>query len=316
MIPSILTIDPWVEPELFAPLLPGMRVSRATLPVADDACVAVITATDVPFAASDAAGLPGLKTVVTASVGYDHLDIAGLAALGVATFCAPAYCSDEVADHALASVLALWRGIPRMDSGRRAGVWDSAGISGLRRIAGSTLGVVGLGRIGRGLAQRARALEIQVLGYDPFVGGEAIRACGAMPVSLDELLAASDAVSLHLPLTDATSPLIGARELALMPPSGVLVNVSRAGLVDLDALSEALRAGRLAGAAFDVWDVEPPMAGDARVEAPNLMLSPHIAWASDRAKGALVAAVVAAVEAGLAGQDLVGRLGGPRVTGA
>jgi D-3-phosphoglycerate dehydrogenase len=313
VIPSILTIDPWVEPDLFAPLLPGMRVERRSLPLVDDACVGVITATDMPFAASDAVALPALKVVVTASVGYDHLDVQGLAARGVATFCAPAYCSDEVADHALACVLALWRGIPRMDSERRAGQWDPSGLPALRRIAGSRLGIVGLGRIGRGLAQRARALEVDVLGYDPFVGAEAIRAGGATPVGLDELLAVSHAVSLHLPLTAASARLIGARELALMQPWAVLVNVSRAGLVDLDALAEALRAGQLGGAAFDVWEEEPPVVGDVRLEAPNLTLSPHIAWASDRAEGALVAAVVAAVRAGLDGRDLVGRLGGPAV---
>jgi D-3-phosphoglycerate dehydrogenase / 2-oxoglutarate reductase len=313
VIPSILTIDPWVEPELFAPLLPGMRLERRSLPLADDDCVGVVTATDMPFAASDTTGLPKLKVVVTASVGYDHLDVPGLAARGVATFCAPAYCSEEVADHALASVLALWRGIPRMDVERREGFWDPPGLPALRRIAGSTLGVVGFGRIGRGLAQRARALEIEVLGYDPLVGPEVIRAGGATPVALDELLAASHAVSLHLPLTAGSAGLIGARELALMQPWAVLVNVSRAGLVDLGALAEALRAGRLGGAAFDVWEEEPPVAGDARLDAPHLLLTPHIAWASERAEGALVAAVVAALRAGLDGHDLVGRLGGPRL---
>jgi D-3-phosphoglycerate dehydrogenase / 2-oxoglutarate reductase len=311
--PSILTIDPWVEPERFAPLLAGMRVERRALPLVDDACVAVITATDMPFAASDAAGLPQLKVVVTASVGYDHLDVQGLAARGIATFCAPAYCSEEVADHALASVLALWRGIPRMDVERRTGQWDPAGLPALRRIAGSTLGIVGLGRIGRGLARRAQALGIEVLGHDPFLDDDAIRAAGVSPASLEALLAASHAVSLHLPLTAASERLIGARELALMQPWSVLVNVSRAGLVDLDALADALRSGRLGAAAFDVWDVEPPAPGDTRLEAPHLVLTPHVAWASDRAEGSLVRAVVDALEAGLAGRDLAGRLGGPAV---
>ena len=313
MMPSILTIDPWVDPALFGPLLPGLRVERRALPLADDACVGVITATDVPFSARDAAALPGLRVVVTASVGFDHLDVAGLAARGVATFCAPAYCSEEVADHALASVLALWRGIPRLDGERRAGHWDPPGLDALRRIAGSTLGIAGLGRIGRLLAARAHALGVEVLGYDPFLPDDAIRAAGATPVALDALLAASHAVSLHLPLTPESAGLIGARELARMRPRAVLVNVSRAGLVDLDALAQALRAGRLGGAAFDVWEDEPPRPGDARLDAPNLLLTPHIAWASEQAETSLVAAVVAAVQAGLEGRDLVGRLGGPAI---
>jgi D-3-phosphoglycerate dehydrogenase / 2-oxoglutarate reductase len=313
VIPSILTIDPWVDPDLFAPLLPGMRVERRALPLDDETCLGVITATEMPFAVSDAAALPSLKVVVTASVGYDHVDVEGLAARGIATFCAPAYCSEEVADHALASVLALWRGIPRMDGERRAGHWDPPGLPALRRIGGSTLGVVGLGRIGRLLARRAQALEIDVLGHDPFLDDEAIRAAGATPASLDTLLAASHGVSLHLPLTPASARLIGARELALMQPWSVLVNVSRAGLVDLDAMAAALRAGRLGAAAFDVWDDEPPAPGDTRLDAPNLLLTPHIAWASEQAEGSLASAVVDAVLAGLDGRDLVGRLGGPAV---
>jgi D-3-phosphoglycerate dehydrogenase len=312
-MPSILTIDPWVDPELFAPLLPGLRVERAALPLADDACVGVITATDVAFSARDAEALPGLRVVATASVGYDHLDVEGLAARGIATFCAPAYCSDEVADHALASVLALWRGIPRLDAERRAGHWDPPGLPALRRIAGSRLGIVGLGRIGRELARRAGALEIEVLGYDPFLGEQAIRAAGATPLGLDELLAASHAVSLHLPLTAESAQMIGQRELALMPPLSVLVNVSRAGLVDLGALADALRGGTLGAAAFDVWEQEPPAADDPRLDAPNLLLTPHIAWASENAERSLIAAVAEAVQAGLAGNDLVGRLGGPAV---
>lgn len=311
MAPTILTIDPWVEPELFGPLLPGLTVERASLPLVDDGCVGVITAPDVPFRAADADGLPALRAVVTASVGFDHVDVAGLAARGIATFCAPAYCSDEVSDHALASVLALWRGISRMDRERREGEWDPPGLPGLRRIAGSTLGIVGLGRIGRGLARRARALEVEVLGYDPLLDGGEIRAAGVTPVGLDELLSAANAVSLHLPLTPASAGLIGARELALMPPWSVLVNVSRAGLVDLDALAAALRSGRLSAAAFDVWEDEPPRRGDSRLAAPNLLLTPHIAWASERAEDSLVRAVVDALQAGLAGRDVLGRLGGP-----
>jgi phosphoglycerate dehydrogenase-like enzyme len=316
MTETVLIVDPWVEPEPFQELLPGLHVERQRLPVADDACVGVITATDVAFGPREAEALPALRAVVTASVGYDHLDVDGLAAHGIATFCAPAYCSNEVADHALASLLALWRGIPRLDRERRDGEWDPPGLPGLRRIAGSTLGIVGLGRIGRELAQRARALDVRVLGHDPFLDDDAIRAAGAEPSGLDALLEASHGVSLHLPITAGSAGLIGVRELALMQPWAALVNVSRAGLVDLDGLADALRAGRLGAAAFDVWEDEPPLSGDRRLDAPNLLLTPHIAWASDVAERALVQAVVDALQAGLAGRDALGRLGGPPVTSA
>jgi D-3-phosphoglycerate dehydrogenase len=308
MTPLILAVDPWLEFVDLAGLLPGFRLEHRALPIADPECVAVVTTSATPFGASDAEALPALRTVVTASVGYNHLDVPGLAERGVTTFCVPGYCSNEVADHALASVLALWRGIPRLDLDRRAGVWDLVAEDGLRRISGSTLGIVGLGRIGRQLARRAVALEMNVLGHDPQLDADAIRAMGATPVSLDELLRSSNAVSLHLALVPSTEGLIGARELALLQPWTMLVNVSRSGLVDLSALAEGLRAGRPAAAAFDVWEDEPPLPGDTRLDAPNLILTPHIAYASEQAEVALLQGVADAVRAGLEGRDAEGLL--------
>jgi D-3-phosphoglycerate dehydrogenase len=308
--PLILTVDPWLEHVDLAGLLPEFRLERRTLPVADPSCVALVTSSGTPFAAHDADALPALRVVVTASVGHDHLDVHGLAARGIATFHVPGYCSNEVADHALASVLALWRGIPRLDLDRRAGVWDQLAEAGLRRIAGSTLGIVGLGRIGRQLAQRATALGMIVLGHDPLLDDAAIRATGATPTSLDDLLRASHAVSLHLARAPATEGLIGARELALLQPWAVLVNVSRAALVDLSALADGLRAGRPFAAAFDVWDSEPPLPGDPRLDAPNLILTPHIAYASEQSERALLQGAADAMRAGLEGRTLDGRLDG------
>jgi D-3-phosphoglycerate dehydrogenase len=307
-VPLILTVDPWLEHVDLAALLPGFRFEQRALPVADAECVALITTSATPLGARDIEALPALRTVVTASVGYDHLDVAGLAAHGIATFSVPAYCSNEVADHALASVLALWRGIPRLDLDRQAGIWDLASDAGLRRIAGSTLGIVGFGRIGRQLARRAQALEIEVLAHDPMIDNDEIRTGGATPASLDDLLRSSNAVSLHLALVPTTRGIIGARELALLQPWTVLVNVSRADLVDLSALADGLRDGRPSAAAFDVWDSEPPLPDDARLQAPNLLLTPHIAYASEQAEAALLQAVADAVRDGIEGRRGEGRL--------
>jgi D-3-phosphoglycerate dehydrogenase len=304
----ILTVDPWLEHVDLAGLVPGFRLEHRSLPIADPECVAVVTTSATPFGAHDAGALPALRTVVTASVGYNHLDVPGLAGRGVSSFHVPGYCSNEVADHALASVLALWRGIPRLDLDRRAGVWDLVAEDGLRRISGSTLGIVGLGRIGRQLARRALALEMEVLGHDPLLDADAIHATGATPVGLDDLLRSSNAVSLHLALAPSTEGLIGARELALLQPWTMLVNVSRSALVDLSALADGLRAGRPAAAAFDVWEDEPPLPGDARVDAPNLILTPHIAYASEQAELALLQGVADAVRAGLEGREADGLL--------
>jgi D-3-phosphoglycerate dehydrogenase / 2-oxoglutarate reductase len=308
MPPLILTVDPWLEHVDLAGLLPEFELEQRTLPTADPDAIAVIAASAAPFGVADAEALPALRVVVTASVGYDHLDVQGLAARGIATFCVPGYCSNEVADHALASVLALWRGIPRLDLDRRAGVWDLASDVGLRRIAGSTLGIVGFGRIGRQLAQRGLALGMEVLAYDPVLDDAAIRAAGATPVGLDDLMRASHAVSLHMALVPATEGLIGARELALLQPHSVLVNVSRAGLIDLSALADGLRTGKPSSAAFDVWESEPPLPEDARLDAPNLLLTPHIAYASEQAEAALLQGVADAVRAGLEGRTIDGRL--------
>ncbi len=184
-----------------------------------------------PSRHADAAGLPALRTVVTASVGLrpPRRGRASPRAACRRSAC-PHYCSDEVADHALASVLALWRGLPRLDRDRRAGIWDLASDAGLRRIAGSTLGIVGFGRIGRQLARRALAPgDARCSAYDPLRRrrGDPGRPAPHRRLSTT-CMRASHAVSLHMALAPATDGLIGARELALMQPWAVLVNVSRA----------------------------------------------------------------------------------------
>ena len=199
----------------------------------------------------------------------------------------PDYCVDEVADHALALVLTLLRGIVVLDRDVRAGGWDWQGAGELKRIRGTRLGVVGLGRTGRALVERARALGFEVWGSDRRSRREGRRS-GARPAPLRELLAACHAVSLHVALSPETEGLLGEEELALMPDGAVLVDTARPQLVDLDALRRELESGRLGGAALDVIPVEPPTADHPAPAWPRLVVTPHVAWYSAQAEEACV----------------------------
>lgn len=276
--------------DLTLPLEPA----RAVLGASDVALEAGVP----PFAGDDVAGLvsfepvgaqelerlPNLRVIATPSVGFDHVDVEAATERGVWVCHVPDYCVEEMADHALALLLALVRGVVELDRHVREGGWahDAAGV--LTRVADVRLGIVGFGRIGRALAARARALGMEVSAHDPLLDDDAIESAGAQPAPLDELLAGSTAVSLHAPLTPETQGLIGRRELALLPEGAFLVNVARGGLVDTGALLDALASGRLAAAALDVLDVEPPTAEAPAPAAPRLVVTPHAGWYSERAE--------------------------------
>jgi citronellol/citronellal dehydrogenase len=251
---------------------PGFRVERVRRLLDDheldvvsggepwegDDVVALLIGTDVRVTPEDLARLPALKIVASCSVGYDHVDYEEAERRGVWVCNVPDYCVEEVADHSLALLLGLLRGIVELDRSVRAGAWDWTAAGDLRRIRGTRLGLIGFGRIGRALAERASAVGFEVWATDPAVSPQAIAAAGAKAASPDELLENCEAFSLHLPLTPETKGLIGAKELASMPRGSVLVDTARAELVDLDALLGALESGHLAGAALDVLPAEPP----------------------------------------------------------
>ena len=219
--------------------------------------------------------IPGLRIIATQSVGVDMVDTGAATARGIWVSNVPSAATEEVATHAFAMALSLMRGLPFLDRGVRAGRWDGTA-ERLLRLSGATVGVVGLGRIGARFAGLIRPAVGTVLGYDPYLGA----ADGVDAAGLDELLARSDLVSLHLPLTADTAGMLDAGRLALMPRGAFLVNVSRGGLVDHDALAEALDSGALGGAALDVLAVEPPAPGDRMPGHPRVLISPHAAYLS------------------------------------
>ena len=279
--PIVLFIDDAFAMEPFAEALePRLRCRSAVDGGAAGEVAAIVTGA-VPVDEELVARFRALRLVLTCSVGTDHLDLAALDRRGLVVCNTPTYCTEEVAEHALACVLAGWRGLWRHARATRAGRWDGAAAGMLRRADRSRLGLVGLGRIGRSLASRATALSIDVVAHDPWATEP-----GVPLLALDELLRTSDAVSLHIPATPGQPPLLGARELGLMQPHAGVVNVSRAQLVDLDALVTALDAGRLGWAAWDVWPREPPDPADPRLRCDGLAITPHVGWMSSDAEEA------------------------------
>jgi D-3-phosphoglycerate dehydrogenase len=221
-------------------------------------------------------GLASCHCIVRLGIGYDTVDLAAATERGILVCNTPLYCVPDVADHALALLLAAVRHIARQDRWIRAGRWDRTGARPARRTTGATLGLVGFGRIARKLAQQVSGFGMRLLAYDPYVGEEAIAGLGVQKVDLDTLLRRSDFVSIHVPLTSETRHLLGAREFALMKDGAFLVNTSRGPLVDEAALVGALHCGKLSGAGLDVMETEPLSADSPLREMENVTLTPHV----------------------------------------
>lgn len=220
--------------------------------------------------------------------GFDNIDLDAATQAGIIVTHFPSYCSKEVADHTLALVLALNRRIVELDRDLRRGVWVRDAHHTLKTLRGpvwplseQTIGVIGCGRIGRLVVQRALAFDMTVLVHDPFVDPDGIRALGATPVQLPELLERSQIVTLHCPLDQTTRGMVDGAALARMRPDAVLVNAARGKLVQTDALVHALTSGIIAGAAIDVVDQEPLPLDHPLYSLENVILTPHCAYYSE-----------------------------------
>jgi len=222
---------------------------------------------------------PGLRVVSTFAVGYDNIDVAAATARGVAICNTPGVLTEATADAAFSLLLAAARRIPEGIAYVRGGEWRAWRPMVLlgHDIHAATLGIVGLGRIGRAVARRARGFEMRVLYHGRERQPDAERELGVAYAPLDELLAVSDFVSLHCALTPATRGLIGAREFGIMRPDAILINAARGPVVDTDALVAALRDGQIGGAALDVTDPEPLPADHPLIGLPNAIVVPHTA---------------------------------------
>jgi phosphoglycerate dehydrogenase-like enzyme len=238
--------------------------------------VAAIVSTD-PFDRAVFAAAPALRAIARVGVGTDSIDLEAATEAGVVVMTTPGANRETTADHALALILGSLRRLVEHDASVRRGKWQRGGEMTPWDLNGTTVGLVGYGEIGRAVARRLRGFDVSLLVCDPGAQTDA----DVPRVTLPELLRRSDVVSLHMPLSHATVGLIGEAELGLMQPSAVLVNTSRGGLIDEPALAAALRAGRLRGAALDVFADEPEIP-PALFVLPNLILTPHIGGLSER----------------------------------
>jgi len=273
------------EPRLCAEAGAEVRFAGETL--TEDGVIALAAGCDAilcdaaPISRRVLEALPRVKVVSEYGIGVDNIDVAAATELGVWVANVPGFCAEEVSDHAIASVLALSRRLLQLDHVVRGGGWGAGAAGPIRRVNRQTFGAIGFGRIGQLAARKARALGMRVLAHSPRTAPAQAAAIGAEAVSLDRLLAESDYVCLFLPATSETRGLIDAAALAQMKSTAYLVNVGRGSLVDEPALVEALRAGRIAGAALDVFAQEPPPPSSPLLALENVLLTPHAAFYSE-----------------------------------
>lgn len=222
-----------------------------------------------------------LQVIGRYGIGVDNIDVDVATSLGIPVTNVPAYCLDEVAEHTLALILSLTRGVCAYDRAVRAGTWSLQSAPPIRRLRGQTLGIVGYGKIGRRVAAAARGIGFRTVVHDPSLSPTEIALDGAEPLSLQELAAQADILTVHIPLVPETRGLVGIDVLRAMKPTALVINTARGGIVDQDALAQALREGWIAGAGIDVVEPEPLPADHPLRSAPNLVVTPHVAFYSE-----------------------------------
>lgn len=266
--------------EVYAPGKMKREDTLAQVPKAH----ALIVRSDTKVDADLLAQAENLKVVVRAGVGVDNIDMEACTARGIVAMNTPDANTVSTAELALALILALARHIPQADASMRRGRWDRKQFTGME-LNGKTLGIIGFGRVGRALAQRAKCLGLQEIAYDPFVPPNVARHLGLSLVPrLDELLEAADIISLHAIVTDDTRAIINAANIAKMKDGVLIVNAARGALINSADLAAALQSGKVAGAAIDVYDVEPPAPDNPLLGLPNVICTPHLGASTHEAQ--------------------------------
>lgn len=281
-VPS-LDVEEAVLRDLGASLVRALGASASEVIEAARQADVVLAGSLPKFPAAVLEALPQLKAIVRFGIGVDNIDLRAAHAKGIMVANVPDYCIPEVATHAATLILAAARRLFPANQSAREGRWDVASVRPLPECEAQTVGLVGFGRIGQEVAARLRPFGFQISAADPASTWEAAHGLGVDLVDLESLLGAANIISLHAPLTKATRHLISGQTLAKMQPNAYIVNTARGGLIDETALKQALDDGRLGGALLDVLDVEPPPENHPLVRHPRVVITPHVAWYSERA---------------------------------
>jgi D-3-phosphoglycerate dehydrogenase len=260
---------------------PGLKPAQLLDAIADADALIIRSATQVT--AEVIAAAKQLAVVGRAGIGVDNVDVGAATARGIVVMNTPGGNTVTTAEHAIALLVALARHIPQATASMKAGKWDKKSFVGME-LYNRTLGVIGLGNIGRIVAQRARGLGMKVVAYDPFLSVDAAAKLEVELLDLDSLLVRADALSVHVPRTPDTAGLLGRAAFAKIRPGVLLVNAARGGIVDEDALLEALESGAVGGAALDVFEEEPPPGDHPLVAHPRVICTPHLGASTEQAQ--------------------------------
>lgn len=289
--------------------LTGDALANALAP-----CDAVIVRSATRLTRTSLAKATRLRVIGRAGVGVDNIDVEAATERGIAVLNAPSGNTVSAAELSFALLLSLARRVPAADRSMRNGEWDRKSFSGFE-LYGKTLGLIGAGRIGGEVARRARAFGMHVLAFDPYLSEERAQSLDIQRALLEDVIEQADVLSLHVPLTESTEGLIGARELARMKASAVIVNAARGEVIDEDALVAALRSGAIAGAALDVF-ADEPLAADHPLRAlSNVVLTPHLGAQTVEAQQNVALEISEAVRRALVDGDMTSALNAPAIGG-
>jgi D-3-phosphoglycerate dehydrogenase len=252
-----------------------------------------------------------LKIIGRAGVGVDNIDVSAATQKGIIVVNAPEGNTISAAEHTIAMILALSRKIPEAHASLKAKKWERKKFMGVE-LRGKTLGIIGLGRIGTEVAKRAMGFEMSILAYDPFISSERAAELGVKLTNIDEIVSQSDYITVHTPLTKETRNLISGEEFAKMKPTARVINCARGGIIDEEALYEALKSGRIAGAAIDVFVEEPPFTSPL-LELDNVVVTPHLGASTEEAQVKVAIAVAEQIKNALRGQPVKNAINMPYV---
>ncbi len=308
MAPKVLVCDPIAEDgvkaleEFGAQVDVRLGMSPQELISAIGEYDAVVVRSETKITAEAIAAANSLQIIGRAGIGVDNIDVDAATQRGILVVNAPTGNIISAVEHTIALMLALARNIPQANASLKGGKWDRKRFMGVE-LRGKTLGIIGLGQVGSEVARRARGLEMQVVGYDPFLPEERARVLGVKMIPLEDLLRQSDFIGVHTTLTEGTRGLIGGEQLAMMKPTARIINTARGGVIDEKALYQAVEEGRIAGAAVDVF-VKEPAVGNKLTESDRIVVTPHLGASTAEAQERVAVDVAEEIIAHLKGEPV------------